>query len=70
MKPLAGSTLIRILTLLNDIRSFPRRIDGALGFGDPREIRDYLEEHGTRCWLDIDRVGKVTNVSHAVSPLS
>ncbi|XP_021359968.1 uncharacterized protein LOC110454660 isoform X1 [Mizuhopecten yessoensis] len=33
-----------------------KELPGALGFGDPRHIKDYLEEKGIKCWLDIDQV--------------
>ena len=32
--------------------------ESALGWGDPREIKNYLEEHGIPCWLDVEQMGK------------
>ncbi|XP_064623321.1 uncharacterized protein LOC135485349 isoform X1 [Lineus longissimus] len=29
----------------------------ALGWGDPREVKDYLEKNGVHCWMDIERTG-------------
>ncbi|XP_053405125.1 uncharacterized protein LOC123565346 [Mercenaria mercenaria] len=34
-----------------------REIPGALGYGDPRELKTFLEEQGIRCWIDVERVG-------------
>ena len=31
----------------------------AIGHGDPRECRTFLEKHGIKCWIDVDNVGKV-----------
>ena len=31
----------------------------AVGYGDPRAFKTYLEENGIRCWIDVDNVGKV-----------
>jgi hypothetical protein len=36
-----------------------REVPGALGYGDPRELKSFLEEHGVRCWIDVERVGMV-----------
>ena len=36
-----------------------RHRDGSLGYGDPREIKKYLEENGVKTWIDIERVGMV-----------
>ena len=49
-----------VLMLVYEI-SFPisREVEGALGYGDPRELKSYLEEHGIHCWMDVERVGKV-----------
>ncbi|XP_060062845.1 uncharacterized protein LOC132543370 [Ylistrum balloti] len=33
-----------------------KEIAGALGFGDPRQLKSYLEENGIKCWLDVDQV--------------
>ncbi|KAL4228297.1 hypothetical protein ACF0H5_013728 [Mactra antiquata] len=35
-----------------------RAVSGALGSGDPREIKQYLEDNGIKCWIDVERVGK------------
>ena len=32
---------------------------GALGWGDPRVIKEKLEQAGVTCWLDIEQAGKV-----------
>lgn len=32
---------------------------GALGYGDPRKIKEFLEKKGLSCWLDIEQMGKV-----------
>ncbi|KAK3098795.1 hypothetical protein FSP39_023178 [Pinctada imbricata] len=34
-----------------------RAEDKSLGYGDPREIKNYLEEEGVRCWIDVERIG-------------
>ncbi|CAF2785557.1 unnamed protein product [Rotaria sp. Silwood2] len=30
----------------------------SIGWGDPRVIKDYLEERGLRVWMDVNRLGK------------
>ncbi|KAH9524593.1 hypothetical protein Btru_027277, partial [Bulinus truncatus] len=35
-----------------------RTTEGAVGFGDPRDIKIYLENKGISCWLDEERVGQ------------
>ncbi|KAH3812974.1 hypothetical protein DPMN_141417, partial [Dreissena polymorpha] len=35
-----------------------REIKSALGYGDPREIKKYLEGQGIKCWIDVERVGQ------------
>ncbi|XP_055863720.1 uncharacterized protein LOC106053574 [Biomphalaria glabrata] len=35
-----------------------RTTEGALGFGDPRDIKNFLEDNGIGCWLDEERVGQ------------
>jgi hypothetical protein len=37
-----------------------RRIEGAIGNGDPRELKTFLESNGFSCWIDIDQVGRVS----------
>ena len=32
--------------------------ESALGWGDPREIKRFLEEHDFPCWIDIEQAGK------------
>lgn len=32
---------------------------GALGYADPRKIKEFLEKKGLSCWLDIEQMGKV-----------
>ncbi|XP_046562629.1 LOW QUALITY PROTEIN: uncharacterized protein LOC124271531 [Haliotis rubra] len=34
-----------------------RSTEGAVGYGDPRAIKKYLDDHGVQCWLDVERVG-------------
>ncbi|XP_048259206.1 uncharacterized protein LOC124134238 [Haliotis rufescens] len=34
-----------------------RSTQGAVGFGDPRAIKKYLDDQGIQCWLDVERVG-------------
>ncbi|KAK7503510.1 hypothetical protein BaRGS_00005049 [Batillaria attramentaria] len=34
-----------------------RTVEGAVGYGDPRDIKDYLETKGIKCWIDVERVG-------------
>ncbi|KAL3862611.1 hypothetical protein ACJMK2_008567, partial [Sinanodonta woodiana] len=34
-----------------------KKKEGSLGWGDPREIKKFLQEKGISCWLDIERVG-------------
>ena len=36
-----------------------RTSDGAVGYGDPREIKDFLTANGIPCWIDVERVGVV-----------
>ncbi|KAL3867198.1 hypothetical protein ACJMK2_044420, partial [Sinanodonta woodiana] len=35
-----------------------RYIPNAIGWGDPRELKMYLEKNGIRCWIDVERVGQ------------
>ena len=35
-----------------------RKVTGALGWGDPRDIKRTLEKQGVSCWMDIERVGQ------------
>ena len=37
-----------------------RSVPGAIGYGDPREMKQYLEDHGIKCWIDVERVGQVS----------
>ena len=55
----------RILTFVTFSHELPllpfcRTRDEALGFGDPRQIKQYMEEKGIRCWIDIEQIGKVS----------
>ncbi|RUS90000.1 hypothetical protein EGW08_002267, partial [Elysia chlorotica] len=34
-----------------------RSSEGAVGYGDPRDIKDFLESKGVKCWIDVERVG-------------
>ncbi|KAL8560611.1 hypothetical protein ACOMHN_062576 [Nucella lapillus] len=34
-----------------------RSVEGAAGFGDPRDIKNHLAEKGIECWIDVERVG-------------
>ena len=36
-----------------------RSTPGAVGWGDPRQVKEYLEEKGVPCWMDTEQVGKV-----------
>ncbi|XP_033749498.1 LOW QUALITY PROTEIN: uncharacterized protein LOC117334139 [Pecten maximus] len=38
------------------VDSGTRELSGAIGPGDPRELKNYLEEHGVGCWIDIEQV--------------
>lgn len=38
---------------------FLRAIEGAVGYGDPRDIKDFVESKGIACWIDVERVGVV-----------
>ena len=40
-----------------------RNIPGALSYGDPRELKQFLEDNGISCWLDVEQVGRVRGVS-------
>ncbi|GFN74887.1 leucine-rich repeat serine/threonine-protein kinase 1, partial [Plakobranchus ocellatus] len=31
---------------------------GALGWGDPRKIKDFLQSKGVNCWLDVEQMGQ------------
>ncbi|XP_069138297.1 uncharacterized protein [Argopecten irradians] len=33
-----------------------KKKDGALGFGDPREIKEFLENNGIPCWIDVEQI--------------
>ena len=35
--------------------------EGAVGHGDPRKIKEKLEEAGYSVWLDVEQVGRVRN---------
>ena len=37
-----------------------RNIPGAVSYGDPRELKQFLEDNDISCWLDIDQVGRVS----------
>ena len=48
---------------------------GALGFGDPRQMKELLEAQGYSCWLDVEQVGQVSyydvcNIDFDVGSLS
>ena len=30
-----------------------------LGSGDPRDVKEYLDSKGIKCWMDIEQAGKV-----------
>ncbi|KAK3588393.1 hypothetical protein CHS0354_028970 [Potamilus streckersoni] len=30
----------------------------AIGYGDPREVKNYLQRNGIECWIDIEMIGK------------
>ncbi|KAK3737158.1 hypothetical protein RRG08_016463 [Elysia crispata] len=31
---------------------------GALGWGDPRKIKEFLQSKGVKCWLDVEQMGQ------------
>jgi len=33
---------------------------GAIGYGDPRELKTYLEKKDISCWIDVERIGMVS----------
>ncbi|XP_035826698.1 uncharacterized protein LOC101848126 [Aplysia californica] len=33
-------------------------VEGALGWGDPRKIKEFLQSHGVNCWLDVEQMGQ------------
>ena len=41
------------------VKQGTRDIPGTRGAVDPRDIKDYLEEHEISCWIDIEQTGKV-----------
>ena len=45
-----------------------RHIEGALGAGDPRKIKEVLESKGIPCWLDIEQVGQVSSLKRIPPP--
>ncbi|XP_060074414.1 uncharacterized protein LOC132554131, partial [Ylistrum balloti] len=38
------------------VDSGTKELSGAIGPGDPRELKKYLEEHGVGCWIDVEQV--------------
>jgi len=44
---------------LDAVEKGTTKVKGALGFYDPRQLKDRLEEKGISCWMDIDRVAQV-----------
>ncbi|CAH1800343.1 unnamed protein product [Owenia fusiformis] len=40
------------------IKEGSRKLEGAIGHGDPRELKEYIESNGIMCWLDKEQVGK------------
>lgn len=36
--------------------------EGAMGWGDPRKIKEFLESKGIKCWLDIEQMGQVSEL--------
>ncbi|XP_077989757.1 uncharacterized protein LOC144444214 [Glandiceps talaboti] len=40
-----------------DLKQVPENPQ-ALGKGDPRALKEYLEENGISCWMDVDNVGR------------
>ncbi|WAR27954.1 PATS1-like protein [Mya arenaria] len=42
----------------NAVAQGTRKLDNALGYADPRGIRDFLEENNVKCWIDVEQVGK------------
>ena len=44
-----------------------RSVPGAIGNGDPRDIKQYLEDHGVKCWIDVERIGQVSRELSALT---
>ncbi|XP_069109822.1 uncharacterized protein, partial [Argopecten irradians] len=38
------------------VQSGTKELPGALGFGDPRQMKPFLEQNGIKCWIDVDQV--------------
>ena len=38
---------------------YARPSEGSVGFGDPRVIKTFLQQHGISVWIDVDQVGRV-----------
>lgn len=34
-------------------------VDGAIGWGDPRKIKEFLQSKGINCWIDVEQMGQV-----------
>ena len=45
---------------LDAVKKGTRQMPGSIGWGDPRKIKEYLEENGVSCWMDVERVGQVS----------
>ena len=49
-----------IYVFILSLSYFERSSEGAVGYGDPRDIKDFLEANGVKCWIDVERVGIVS----------
>ena len=45
-----------------------RSIEAALGWSDPRVLKECFEREGIRCWLDVEQVGQVSLAIISQSP--
>ena len=34
---------------------------GGIGWGDPRQFKDFFESNNIPCWIDVERVGQVSD---------
>ncbi|KAL3880394.1 hypothetical protein ACJMK2_032638 [Sinanodonta woodiana] len=39
-------------------RKTGHRVPEAIGYGDPREVKNYLQRNGIECWIDVEMIGK------------
>jgi leucine-rich repeat kinase 2 len=41
------------------VKKGTREVKGALGFYDPRQLKQYIEDKGLAVWMDIEKVAQV-----------